>query len=221
MRSLRVAALAIVAIALLSGCDRGPDSPTADPIARPPAGGSSSSATPTADPSAPAFVEVNAHSVGVGANNSRQLVDIPYTTDIATAAAQFSSTIGVEATVTPVAATPCAVATATYDWGGIEFFTDQLSAGLGDPAFFVSVTAPTSRAGLEIDALGQTVGTMLSDVLANVPGSVSGDRGEGNIEALIDPQDGGAWGVILHTQAGAVTDFVAPGYYLTGHGTCE
>ncbi|MEP6481568.1 MAG: hypothetical protein ABJA94_06120 [Rhodoglobus sp.] len=222
MRLVPIAAVALLTTALLSGCDHGAGSPTTDPILRPPGASESATATATASPdsSAPAFVVISAHGVGVGATNSRQLIDIPYTTDIATAAAQFSTTIGVQPTVTPVPATACAAATATYDWGGIKFSTDALSAGLGDPAFFVSATAAATRSGLEVDAHGQTVGTSLTDLLAHVPGSVSGDRGDGYIEALIDPQDGGAWGVIMHIQDGAVSDFAAPGYYLTGHGTC-
>ncbi len=61
----------------------------------------------------------------------------------------------------------------------------------------------------------------LANVLANVPGSVSGDRGEGHIEALLDPQEDGLWGVIMTFTAGAADGFHSPGVYIFGHGICE
>jgi hypothetical protein len=174
----------------------------------------------TTNPLAPSFIVVNAHSVSVGAANESQLIDIPFTTAIATAASQFSATIGVDPTVTPVAATGCAPATARYDWGGILFYTDVPWADSLGASYLVSVTAPSTRDGLRVEAAGQTVGTSLADVLAHVPGSASGDRGEGHIEAVVDPQADASWGVIMHVNAGTITDFIAPGQFIFGHGTC-
>ncbi|MEO7722378.1 MAG: hypothetical protein ABIS08_10755 [Pseudolysinimonas sp.] len=220
-RALGLLAVVVATVASLTACDPGPGSPVADPTVHGPSASHTATATPTPtpDPLAPAFVEVNAHSVGVGARNSRQLIDIPYTTPLATAAAEFSTTIGVEPTVTAVPANACFPASSTYDWGGIEFYFDPYGGTL-HAAYSVSVTAAQTRGGLDLGAHGQTVGTSLADVLAHVPGSQSGDRGEGHIEAVVDPQDGANWGVILHIQSGTVHDFTAPGLFIIGHGTC-
>jgi len=51
--------------------------------------------------------------------------------------------------------------------------------------------------------------------------AVTGDRGEGHIEALLDPQESGLWGVIVTFTAGTATGIHAPGVYLFGHGSCE
>ncbi len=216
-----LAAVAVVAAIALTGCDRPASSPIADPV-RPPASTPVATPTPTEDPLAPAFIVITAHGVEVGARNESQLIAIPFSTDIATAAAQLSHTIGVEPTVTPVAATGCAPATATYDWGGLVFYTTVPFNEPGGGVFVAAASAVETRGGLALLApSNQSVGTALADVLTNVPGSLSGDRGEGHIEAVLDPQEDNGWGVILDTRDGVVTDFYAPGLYLIGHGTCD
>lgn len=218
---LGLAAVAVVTAVALTGCDRPASSPTADPV-RPPVSPATAAPTPTEDPLAPAFIGISSHGVDVGANNESQLIAIPFSTDIATAAAQLSATIGVEPTVTPVAATGCAPATATYDWGGLEFFTTVPFNEPGGGVFVARATATETRGGLGLVApYNQSVGTPLADVLTNVPGTASGDRGEGHIEAVLDQQEDNTWGVILDTRDGVVTDFYAPGLFLIGHGTCE
>jgi hypothetical protein len=220
---LGFAAVAVVTAVALTGCDRGPSSPGADPTVRPPAGTPTATPTPSEDPLAPAFIGITSQGVDVGANNESQLIAIPFSTDIATAAAQLSSVIGVEPTVTPIAETSCAPATATYDWGGLELFTTVPFNEPGGGVFVARATAAETHGGLAlVGPYNQSVGTPLADVLANVPGSVSGDRGEGHIEAVLDPHDEGGttWGVILDTQDGLVSDFYAPGLFLIGHGSC-
>lgn len=224
-RFVGLVAVVVATLAGLTACDPGAGSPVADPTVHHPTASHTASATPTAtvttNPLAPSFIEVNAHSVSVGSENQSQLIEIPFTTSIVTAASQLSATIGVEPTVTAVAANACAPATSRYDWGGIQFYTDvPWSDSLGGATYLVSVTAPATRDGLRVEADGQIVGTPLADVLAHVPGSQSGDRGEGHIEAVIDPQQDASWGVIMHVQAGTVTDFIAPGQFIFGHGTC-
>jgi len=218
-----VPALAAAAIALtaLTGCGPGGGSggaPTvAPPIVEHPTAGAPS---PTATGPVPAFVEISAHSIGVGSTHSEQLVDVPFTTDLSTAAAALTAVIG-PPTVIPVPATSCRAASSIYDWGGLQIAFDPYMTDIGGTRFVATATATHTRGGLEIDALGQTVGTSLADVLAHVPGSVSGDRGEGHIEALLDPQEDGLWGVIVTFTAGTANGIHAPGVYLFGHGSCE
>jgi hypothetical protein len=223
-RLLVVPAVVVAAIALaaLTGCGPGGGSggaPTVGPpvVEHPTAGGTP---TPTRDSRAPAFIEVTAHSVGVGSAHSGQLVDVPYTTDVATAAAALTAVIGAP-TVTSVAATSCQAARSIYDWGAFQITFDPYMTDIGGTQFVATATATHTTGGLEVDALGQTVGMTLTDVLAHVPGSVSGDRGEGHIEALLDPQEDGLWGVVMTFTGGVANGFHAPGVYLFGHGSCE
>jgi hypothetical protein len=223
-RPLVVPALVAVAtvLAALTGCGPGGGSggaPTVGPpiVEHPTAG---TTPTPTRDSRAPAFIEVTAHSVGVGSAHSEQLVDVPYTTDVATAAAALTAVIG-PPTVTSVPATSCQAARSIYDWGGFQITFDPYMTDIGGTQFVATVTATHTTGGLEVDALGQTVGMTLTDVLAHVPGSVSGDRGEGHIEALLDPQEDGLWGVVITFTGGVANGFHAPGVYLFGHGSCE
>jgi hypothetical protein len=120
-----------------------------------------------------------------------------------------------------VPATSCQAASSIYDWGGFQIAFDPYMTDIGGTQFVATVTAARTTGGLDIETQGQTVGTTLSDVLAHVPGSVSGDRGEGHIEALLDPQESGLWGVIVTFTGGVANGFHAPGVYLFGHGSCE
>lgn len=216
----------MVAIAGLAGCGPGPGSggsPTVEPpaIEHPSAG---PTAVPSVTPAGPvpAFVSISAHSISVGDSDSRLLVNVPFTTDLATAAAALTSAIGTEPTVIPVPATSCEAATAIYDWGGLQITYDSYMTTVGATQFVATVSATHTAAGLELDApYNQTVGMTLTDVLAHVPGSVSGDRGEGDIEALLDPQEDQLWGVVMTFTDGVANGFHAPGVYIFGHGVCE
>jgi hypothetical protein len=214
-------AAATIALTALTGCGPGGGSgaPTvAPPIVDHPTAGAPS---PTATGPVPAFVEITAHSIGVGSTHSEQLVDVPFTTDLSTAAAALTAVIG-PPTVIPVPATSCRAASSIYDWGGLQLAFDPYMTDTGATQFVATVTAVRTTRGLELDApFNQTVGDSLTDVLAHVPGSVSGDRGEGHIEALLDPQEGGVWGVVMTFTGGVANGFHSPGVYLYGHGSCE
>lgn len=215
---LLLSAIALVALTACGpGGGGGGPATAAPPVVKHPTAPASS---PTPDRRAPAFIEVTAHSVGVGSASSEQLVNVPYTTDVRTAAAALAAVIGAP-TVIPVAATSCDAARSIYDWGGFQIQFDPYMTDIGGTQFVATVTAAHTTGGLEIDTQGQTVGTTLADVLAHVPGSVSGDRGEGHIEALLDPQESGLWGVIVTFTGGVADGFHAPGVYLFGHGSCE
>ncbi|MCU1579544.1 MAG: hypothetical protein JWP19_1748 [Rhodoglobus sp.] len=208
----------------LTGCGPGGGaggSPTVVPpvVERPTAAVSPS---PTPSGPVPAFVVISAHGVGVGDSDSRQIADVPFTTDLARAAAQLTTAMGTAPTVIPVPATPCQAATSIYDWGGLQITFDPYMTDIGDTQFVATVTATHTAAGLELDGpYNQTVGMSLADVLSHVPGSVSGDRGEGHIEALLDPQEDNLWGVVMTFTAGVADGFHAPGVYIVGHGFCE
>ena len=220
LRLAPVLLLSAIALVALTGCGpgggAGGPATAAPPIVKHPT--APASATP--DPRAPAFIEVSAHSVGVGTASSEQILNVPYTTDVATAAAALTAVIGAP-TVIPVAATSCNAARSIYDWGGFQIEFDPYMTDIGGTQFVATATAARTTRGLDIETQGQTVGTSLADVLAHVPGSVSGDRGEGHIEALLDPQEDGLWGVIVTFTAGTASGIHAPGVYLFGHGSCE
>ena len=214
--------LSVIAFAGLTGCGPGGGaggSPTVVPpvVERP---------TPAASPSptgpVPAFIVVTAHGVGVGDSDSRQIADVLFTTDLTTAAAQLTAAIGTAPTVIPVPATSCQAATSIYDWGGLQITFDPYMTDIGGTQFVATVTATRTTGGLDLGGpYNQAVGMSLTDVLARVPGSVSGDRGEGHIEALLDPQDDGVWGVVMTFTAGLADGFRAPAVYIFGHGSCE
>jgi len=148
------------------------------------------------------------------------LLNVPFTTDAAAAATALTAVIG-PPTVIPVAATSCNAASSIYDWGGFQIAFDPYMTDIGGTRFVATATAARTRGGLDIETQGQTVGVTLTDLLAHVPGSVSGDRGEGHIEALIDPQEAGLWGVVVTFTGGVANGFHSPGVYLFGHGICE
>jgi len=192
------------------------------PTVAPPAGEHPTAAgsSPTPSGRAPAFLEINAHSVAVGSVSEEQLLNVPFTTDAAAAATALTAVIG-PPTVIPVAATSCNAASSIYDWGGFQIAFDPYMTDIGGTRFVATATAARTRGGLDIETQGQTVGVTLTDLLAHVPGSVSGDRGEGHIEALIDPQEAGLWGVVMTFTGGVANGFHSPGVYLFGHGICE
>jgi hypothetical protein len=219
-RLARVLAVSAIALAGLTACGPGGGSgggPTVEPpvVEHPTA---ATSPTPTGP--VPAFVVLTAHSVGVGDSDERQILNVPFTTDLTTAATALTGILGAP-TVTPVPATSCDPATAIYDWGGLQITHDPYLT-VGGAQFVATATATHTTGGLDLDApSNQTVGMSLADVLAHVPGSVSGDRGEGHIEALLDPQEDGLWGVVMTFTAGVADGFHAPGIYIFGHGFCE
>lgn len=204
----------------LTGCGPGGGSGGSPTVAPPVVEHPTAASSPTPSGREPAFLEISAHSVGVGSARSEQLLDVPFTTDVATAAASLTAVIGAP-TVIAVPATSCQAARSIYDWGGFQIEFDPYMTETGGTQFVATVTAARTRGGLDIETRGQTVGDRLTDVLAHVPGSTSGDRGEGHIEALIDPQEGGQWGVVMTFTGGVADGFHSPGVYLFGHGSCE
>ena len=221
VRLARVLALSVICVAALAGCGPGPGSGGSPTLEPPVVEHPSAAVTPEPTGPVPAFIVLSAHSVSVGDSDSRQIADVPFTTDLTTAAAELTAAIGTAPTVTPVPATSCEAATAIYDWGGLQIAYDSYTI-VGGSQFVATVTATHTTGGLELDApYNQTVGMTLTDVLAHVPGSVSGDRGEGSIEALLDPQEDNLWGVVMTFTAGVANGFHAPGVYIFGHGICE
>lgn len=213
--------LSAMVLLALTGCgpgggSGGPPTAAAPPVEHP----SAAAPSPTPTGPVPAFIEISAHSVGVGSASSEQLVDVPFTTDLTAAATALTAVMGAP-TVIPVPATSCTAASSIYDWGGFQIAFDPYMTEIGGTRFVATATAARTTRGLDIETQGQTVGTSLTDVLAHVPGSVSGDRGEGHIEALLDPQEDGLWGVVITFTAGTANGFHAPGVYLFGHGSCE
>jgi hypothetical protein len=224
MRRTTTFAVITLLLAGLTACSPGP----ADP--HPTAGGGGAetpgtSASPTPVALIPAFVIVSAHSVAVGATTEQQIVDVPFTTEVATAVDLMSEALEGEPAVSTIAATGCSEAATVWDWGGFRLIApaprgDELGA-----RFIARVTGAETVNGIDTE-LGytDTVGSSLADIVAHNAGSagavVTEDLGGGHAVAMLDGQAGNTWGVIMVVESGTVTSYYAPGYIASDDGLC-
>ena len=222
----RTTTFALVALLLtgLAACSPRPADP--HPTAEPPTIETPGPAA-TSSPAAliPSFVIINAHSVSIGSTTQELMVEVPYSTDAATAVDLLSDAIELEPTVSTVAGTGCSLPTTLWDWGGFRLASPAPS-GSGPGALFIArATGATTTNGLDIDlTYADTVGSSLADIVAHGPGGaytvVSEDIGGGHVVAMLDGQDGDTWGVIMVVESGVVTSYYAPGYFHTDDGLC-
>lgn len=227
-RLTTVAAVVLLSVTFLTACDPGgpvPE-PTSPPVSESATPTPTSTPTPTADPSAIAdFIVVNGSGVGVGAINSFSIVQIPYTTDGATAAGLLSDAIGVEPAISTVPSTggSCSRDATIYDWGGLAFRVPGAITTPGGQQFNAIVSAPETTGGLDLEtAHGQRVGSLVDDFMGIVPGADLQDLGGGYVFIYFDRQnpsesEADAWGAIAKVESGAVARIDAPLYY---YGDC-
>ncbi|MDP3208831.1 MAG: hypothetical protein Q8M65_06755 [Rhodoglobus sp.] len=225
-RLATLAAMVMISAASLTACDPGgPIEPTPSASASAATPTATATATPTPDPSTvAAFIVVNGSGVGVGAINSASIVQIPYTTDGATAAALLSDAIG----VTPVVAdtlgsgSGCSSDYRTYDWGGLQFRSPGEITTPGGQMFNAIVTAPATTGGLELATANfQHVGMPTADFATGVAGTIREDF-PGHAFVYFDRQNPDAyeydaWGAFASSEGGAISRIIAPLYF---YGDC-
>ncbi len=158
----------------LTGCapESSPEpTPTATIAAKPKA-----TSTPTPTPTVAAGpvaarIQLDGDSVTVQAADASTILDIPFTTDAATAANQLGAAVGLDATITTTAGGLCAADTTHYAWGGFQFHSPGGYAMAPGATFVASSLAPTTSNGLPVVMpSGQGVGTPTTEVLAANPG---------------------------------------------------
>ncbi len=222
----RTTTFAVIALLLtgVTACSPSPADPhptAAPPVVETPGTG----ATSTPAPLIPSFVVISALSVSVGATTEQQIVDVPYSTDAATAVDLLSDAIELTPTVSTIAGTDCSLATTIWDWGGFRL-ASPAPDGAGPGAQFIArATAADTSNGLHIElTYADEVGSPLADVVAHGPSGgytvISEDLGGGHTVAMLDGQDGNTWGVIMVVEGGVVSSYFAPGYFHSDAGMC-
>ncbi|MEP6478018.1 MAG: hypothetical protein ABJB03_01400 [Rhodoglobus sp.] len=181
MRTVHAGVAALVILAL-AGC--APGAPSDDPtVADKPTPTKTTTAKPTPTPTPAVHVSsivVDGDSISVNISEGGVLVDIPFTTDPATASAQLGEAIGLPAVVTSVAGTSCSADTTIYGFGGIDLRSPGgFSASPG--AQFVSITlGATTTNGIAVTIpSGHGVGAAEADVLAANASAPTSDFGGG------------------------------------------
>ena len=215
------AATAVVALSLiaLTACDpiddKAPPKPgdteTDKPI---------TDVTPTAEAANVSSIVIDGDSVYVTVSEGGVLVDIPFTTDVDTAAQQLSEAIGLEpiTSVTPPAS--CDGDMTKTTWGGITFWTPYASAPPG-AQFYARADAEKTSNGITVAMLGgQWVGYDGSDTVAAYPGAEL-DMGFPDAHVLAyDVKSGTAdgnpddfYGAVAVVEGDIVTSFSSPIHY--------
>ncbi|MEO8094554.1 MAG: hypothetical protein ABI632_06440 [Pseudolysinimonas sp.] len=182
------------------------------------------SATPTPTPSvAPvaARVQIDGTSITVMAADNSVILDVPFTTDPATAAAQLTSAIGAEPAVTTTANGLCAVDTTHYAWGGLWINVPGGFAAAPGATFIASVRDATTSNGLPVGMpSGQGVGAATTDVLAANPGVPVEGEPAGDSVVYFDVLSGhplgdmdSFYGAEALAIGGVITSLVSPIHY--------
>ena len=176
------------------------------------------SVSPSPVPLIPSFLVINAHSVSVGSTTQQAIVDVPYTTDPATAVDLLSEALEGAPVVSTIAATGCSAATTVWDWGGFRIAAPAPDGDRLGVRFMARVTGAETVNGVDTE-LGytDTVGSTLAAIVEHNAGTsdavVSMDLFGGHTVAMKDGQDGNTWGVIIVVEDGVVHSYYAPGYF--------
>ena len=216
-RKLIVAATVTLSVFALTACGPGDITlPTAEP---------SETEKPITDVTpAPEVVNISGividkDSVYVTVTEGGVLVDIPFTTDPATAIAQLSEAIDLEPITTDLPVTSCTGGTKTT-WGAISFYYPYASAPPG-AQFYAQADAKETSNGITVAMLGgQWVGYDGAETLAAYPAEAQIGAYEGLYVIAYDiaagtPDSGmdDFWGASAIIQGGIVESFASPIHY--------
>jgi hypothetical protein len=176
--------------------------------------------TPTADPVNISSIVIDGDSVYVTVTEGGILVDIPFTTEPAVAAAQLSEAIGLEPITTVSPADLCDPELTRTTWGGITFISPYASAPPG-AQFWAIADAKQTGNGITVAMLGgQWIGYDGSDTVAAYPGAEL-DMGFPNTSVLAyDVKSGTAdgdpdnfYGGLAVVENDVLTSFSSPIHY--------
>ena len=216
---------ALAILGSLTGCEPEVAAETSSPVASgtKPTKTASATATPSPTPVVTAArVEIDGDSVRVEASDDSTIIDIPFTTDAATAVGQLNTAIGVPAEVTTsVNDGNCAADTTHYGWGGFELHVPGGYAAAAGAAFVASAKSATTGNGLAVGMPnGLGVGATTASVLTFQPGvPYEGDPASSayiyyDVKSgypLGDPDS--FYGAAAFASSGVVTSLVSPIFY--------
>ena len=223
-RFLVTFAVSSLVIAGLAACDPG-TTPTPTPVKTSVA--ETPTPTPSASPTVPAVavaarIQLDGDSVSVEAADESTIVDIPFTTDAATAATQLGTAIGLPATITTTPGdNSCAADMTHYTWGGFELRAPGGYSLAPGAVFLARVQAPTTSNGLPVGMpSGHGVGTPTVDVLAANPGVATEGDPAGDSVVYFDVLSGHPlgdmdtfYGAAAYANGGFITSMVSPIFY--------
>ncbi len=117
-------------------------------------------AAPAPEPGANvSSIVIDGDSVSVNISEGGQLIDIPFTTDPATAAAQLSEAIGLQPITTTTPAASCGGGLQKVTWGAISFYSPYPAAP-GGAQFYAQADSKSTSNGKTVAMLsGQWVGS--------------------------------------------------------------
>ncbi len=155
---------------------------------------------------------VTGSGVSVLTDTGEVLVDLPFSTDGATAAAELTLVVGADPVVSTQAGdSECVDAGTTYDWGSFQI--DSPVGFFSEPgaAYSIHVYEPATGNGLALElAPNVRSGSSIAEMLAAAPGTLDTwvvDFGKW----LVDPTVDGRYGVVVNEYPdGSVFSFGAP-----------
>ena len=218
-----LATTTVAALCLLTVAACGPVDDKAPPAPKPPKTETekpTEEPTPTPEAVNISSIVIDGDSIYVTITEGGILVDIPFTTDVTTAAQQLSEAIGLEPTTSVTPPGSCDGDLTSTTWGGITFVTPYASAPPG-AQFYATVDAKETSNGITVAMLGgQWVGYDGSDTVAAYPGAEL-DMGFPNAHILAyDVKSGTAdgnpddfYGAVAIVEGDILTRFTSPVHY--------
>lgn len=162
----------------LTACGPTPSGPTPGPST---SASALPSGTPTVAPTpvvSPAAVIVDRDSVSVVDAGSTVIIDIPFSTDPATAVSQLNDAIDLVGTSSTLPAASCFHERQKMTWGGLSFIWGDDWQRAPGALFLASVSGPESASGIAVTIpSGQSVGSSGPGVLAANPSAHYDDFG--------------------------------------------
>ncbi|TAL41950.1 MAG: hypothetical protein EPN91_09470 [Salinibacterium sp.] len=211
-RFATVAAVALIASVSLGACAKEPV-----PV---PTASETPSATPT--PAPPSKIILDGKGVSVNSDDGL-ILEVLYSTDIATAVSMFSDAIGEDPVIT---STPdngaCDPARTTYDWGGIKFDDPGFFPTAGDAKFGGRLTGTKTTGGITVETLnGQHIGSTPAEMDAAIPDARIFHIADSGTDVFFDVQDpedpqSQQWGVTAVADSGKAFLILAPNEFQGG-----